>query len=583
MTIKKRFFLTGAVFFIFLSVVGLWIASEFIYRVMLSDLRGQTEMLLYSMKAVRAHTGNVIRPIANELIGETDFITELQSTSFTANGVFSQMSPKYLNGLTFRTASIKPRNPLNKATPFETTMIHQLDDMFIEGREPIYEGIKKIGGHDYYVVALGEVTRAGCLQCHGRPEDAPPGLRQRYPVESDESYSQQLNRIVSAEIVTMPLTSISKEVKRAWAGVAGLAVVGLVIGLLVLHFGLNVITKPIVRMKNVAGLIASGNIKEAGLIISRPAESDRARVRKRHTEIDELNQSFERMTGNLDNLIGRVQEAEMEVTTTASEIAASARQMEATVAQQAASANEVAATSKAISQRSKELAGSIDEVTTVADGTADLAVEGQSELEAMEEAMVRIVDSSSVISNRLSDINEKTGDISEIVAAITKVAEQTNLLSLNASIEAEKAGEAGLGFSVVAREIRRLADQTAVSATNIGHRVKEMRSAVSSGVMEMDKFMQQVRVSVDDMKKIGGHLTHIIEQVQDLRPRFETVKDAARDQSAGAHDISEAMIQLYESVEQSKNSLIDFNKATTQLSEAARTLHEEVSGFSVEG
>ena len=82
---------------------------------------------------------------------------------------------------------------------------------------------------------------------------------------------------------------------------------------------------------------------------------------------------------------------------------------------------------------------------------------------------------------KLEVLNEKASNINQVVTTITKVADQTNLLSLNAAIEAEKAGEHGRGFAVVATEIRRLADQTAIASYDIEQLVKEMQSAVSAG------------------------------------------------------------------------------------------------------
>ena len=102
------------------------------------------------------------------------------------------------------------------------------------------------------------------------------------------------------------------------------------------------------------------------------------------------------------------------------------------------------------------------------------------------------------------------------MTTITKVADQTNLLSINAAIEAEKAGEYGLGFLVVAREIRRLADMTAVATLNIQRMVKEMQYSVSAGVMEMDKFSEQVRKVVGEVGHIGGQLGQIITGAQGL-------------------------------------------------------------------
>src|SRR6266699_6172202 len=101
----------------------------------------------------------------------------------------------------------------------------------------------------------------------------------------------------------------------------------------------------------------------------------------------------------------------------------------------------------------------------------------------------------------LTAIQERAHDITTVVTTITKVADQTNLLSLNAAIEAEKAGEYGLGFAVVATEIRRLADQTAVATFDIEQMVKEILSAVSAGVMGMDKFSEEVRRGMQDVQQ----------------------------------------------------------------------------------
>ena len=111
------------------------------------------------------------------------------------------------------------------------------------------------------------------------------------------------------------------------------------------------------------------------------------------------------------------------------------------------------------------------------------------------------------------------------------MADQTNLLSINAAIEAEKAGEYGRGFLVVAREIRRLADQTAVATLDIENMVRHMQEAVTTGVMQMDKFSDEVRSGVGKVAEINGQTGQIIEEVHALSDRYHQVNEGMRNQA----------------------------------------------------
>jgi methyl-accepting chemotaxis protein WspA len=166
-----------------------------------------------------------------------------------------------------------------------------------------------------------------------------------------------------------------------------------------------------------------------------------------------------------------------------------------------------------------------------------------------------------------------------VVTTITKVADQTNLLSLNAAIEAEKAGEYGRGFAVVATEIRRLADQTAVATYDIEQMVKEIQSAVSAGVMGMDKFSEEVRRGMQEVQQVGGQLSEIIQQVQALAPRFEAVHEGMGAQATGAEQITQALAQLSEAAQQTVESLQQSGQAIDGLNQAAVNMRSGVSRF----
>ncbi|MBE9208293.1 methyl-accepting chemotaxis protein [Nostoc sp. LEGE 06077] len=298
-------------------------------------------------------------------------------------------------------------------------------------------------------------------------------------------------------------------------------------------------------------------------------------------EIGKLMTALKTMTQKLSSLIRQVQGSGIQVTTSATQIAASGKQLEATLAEQVASTNQVTATAKEIASTAKELVNTMEQVVTMSQATTSAANISQKDLRGMENSMRQLAQATNTIASRLGIISEKANNINNIVLTITKVADQTNLLSLNAAIEAEKAGEYGLGFAVVAREIRRLADQTAVATLDIEQMVKQMQSSVSTGVMEMDKFAAEVGRSVTDVSSISMQIGQIIQQVQDLNPYFASVNQGMEIQSLGAQQISEAMVQLSSTSVQTADSLREINQAIAQLNQVSRGLRQEVSIFKV--
>ncbi len=299
----------------------------------------------------------------------------------------------------------------------------------------------------------------------------------------------------------------------------------------------------------------------------------------RNDEFGVLNEGLNRLADDLSELVGQVQRSGIQVNTTATQIAASAREQQGTAHEIAATTSQIGATSKEISATSKELVKTMNEVSQVSEQTAHLANSGQIAIARMETIMRQIMEASGSITAKLAVLSEKTANINSVVTTITKVADQTNLLSLNAAIEAEKAGEYGLGFAVVAMEIRRLADQTAVATYDIEKMVKEMQTAVASGVMGMDKFSEEVRQGADEVREVSTRLAQIIHQVQTLTPRFQTVNEGMHAQAQGAQQISDTLTQLSEAAQQTAESLRQSNMAIEQLNGAARILHSSVARF----
>jgi methyl-accepting chemotaxis protein WspA len=299
----------------------------------------------------------------------------------------------------------------------------------------------------------------------------------------------------------------------------------------------------------------------------------------RHDEFGALGQAFNGMADDLASLFGEVQKSGIRVTSSVTEIAATAKEQQSTANEIAVTTTEIGATSREISATSRELVKTMRDVSLVGEQTAALAGDGQTGLARMEETMRRVVDAAGSINAKLGVLNEKAGNINQMVITITKVADQTNLLSLNAAIEAEKAGEYGRGFAVVASEIRRLADQTAVATYDIEQMVKEIHSAVSAGVMGMDKFSEEVRRGMTDLAQVSGQLTQIIHQVQALAPRIEAVNEGMQAQATGAEQISEALTQLGQAARQTVESQAQSSRAIEDLNQVSSGLRSGVSRF----
>ncbi|MFM8803416.1 MAG: methyl-accepting chemotaxis protein, partial [Planctomycetia bacterium] len=307
---------------------------------------------------------------------------------------------------------------------------------------------------------------------------------------------------------------------------------------------------PIRTAVAVARRVAAGDLRATGM----PAVDDAG-----DDETGALLASIRTMTDNLRGLIGRIQKSSVALISTATAIQATSAEQQQVIADYGASTSQAVAAVKQISVTSQELLRTMTEVNDMAAHTGVMANDGRRNLAEMDGTMRQLAESTQSFGSKLALISERAATINLAVTTITKVADQTNLLSINAAIEAEKAGAYGAGFLVVAREIRRLADQTAVASLDIEQMVKEMQHSVSSGVMEMDRFAGQVRSSVEEISEVSAKLGEIISAVHGISGRFEQVTEGMRAQSQGAAQIREAMIRLAEGATRTASSLDDFN------------------------
>ena len=440
--------------------------------------------------------------------------------------------------------------PQNELGDYMTVQANRAAQDFFRLRDEQFVPAIRTGDRDRARALLGPMGRA--YETHRRAIDRVVEIATQNNIDAENDAA-----IVIAE-------------RTRWLVILGGAIL-LVVGFMAAyaHRSATALSQRLKMAADIAHRVASGD-----LATEVPATTDK-------DEAGQLLRAIGGMTESLRALVTRAKQASIELMSTATEFAATSRQQEATVQSFGASTNQIAAAVKQISATSQELMSTMEGVNVVAGQTASLAEEGQAGLRNLDTTMERMAQAANTMAARLAAIREEAAEITGVVTTISKVADQTNLLSINAAIEAEKAGEQGLGFLVLAREIRRLADQTAVATLDIEQMVKQMQTAVSAGVMEIDRFAEEVRSGVGNVVRVGGQFGQIIGQVKTLSERFDAVNHGMRSQSQGARQIGDAMGQLIDGARQTSVSLREFNSATESLRDAVSVLKQEIAQFNV--
>jgi methyl-accepting chemotaxis protein len=371
-------------------------------------------------------------------------------------------------------------------------------------------------------------------------------------------------------VIQMPQQAILRRVRGPLALSAVLAGGGMAGVLGLIMWLTNNLTRRIDRAVAASRRVASGDL--TGTIDTRGGD-----------EAGQLLRDIGAMTAGLRDIVSHVKRSSLDLHATARQLSAAGRQQEHAISSLGASTSEAAVASREIAVTGKELLGTMNEVTAVAAETEEVADAGRENLAGVGETMAHLERTTADFTQRLAVIRQRAEDINMVITTITKVADQTNLLSINAAIEAEKAGDYGQGFIVVAREIRRLADQTAVATLDIERLVEQMQQAVTAGVMEMERFAADVKEGVARVAGISAQFATVIDKVHGLAGRFEQVNHGMEAQAAGAQQITEALMTLTDGSRAAAGALEEFKNASQHMVAAVDGLTETVSRFRVEG
>lgn len=325
-------------------------------------------------------------------------------------------------------------------------------------------------------------------------------------------------------------------------------VVLLVIAVVVAIFVARSISHPVSELALAAGKVAEGDLTATIEIKSKD-------------EVGELSQAFGKM-------VSQMREVVMEIMNKANVVASASEDLSASAEETAASASQTSATMNEISSTVEQVSSSVREVSALSESAAGQAGEGRKGVARVIEQMQAIAHTSDAVSDTIDGLDKQLQQIRNIVELITGIADQTNLLALNAAIEAARAGEQGRGFAVVADEVRKLAEQSAGAATDIHTLINAILSESQRAVGTMADGNREVAVGTEVVNEVGNNFQAILESVQQLTAEIGEVASATEQMSSGVQNIaasSEEQTATMEEVSASAESL-------TQLSEELSNL-----------
>ena len=380
------------------------------------------------------------------------------------------------------------------------------------------------------------------------PEDAParrelsvgkrPVLETSAPVyfeprgpRSEGEGGSQARELVGSVQVGLELDVLEEAVQGMAVRGLGLGMLALAVCLLGVAALCRVLIVPLERLARAAAGMASGDLRQqidAG-------GSD---------EVGDLARSIATMAQMLTNLLKDLRGAAADMEREATNVLATSSQQSAMANEQASAIHETGATVAEIAQTSKQATSFADTVISGTSRSDALGADGQKVVDESVAAMEKLSEQVKAIALAITDLNEQTLQIGDIITTVKDVAEQSNLLALNASIEAAKAGDQGRGFAVVAMEMRTLAEQSKMAANQVRALLGEVQKGTRAAVSATEEGSRRALAAMELAQSAGAAIKGLSDVIRDSSGAARQIAGNTRQQTIGVEQIAAAMNEL---------------------------------------